>query len=428
MSEVAIRVEGLSKLYHIGTLQRYKTLRDTLTDALNAPFRIGASFLKSRPPADAGRPSNNSIWALKDVSFEVKQGEVVGIIGRNGAGKSTLLKVLSRIMEPTEGYATIQGRVGSLLELGVGFHPELTGRENVYLNGAILAMSKAEISRKFDEIVTFAGLEKFIDTMVKYYSSGMYVRLAFAVAAHMEPKVLLVDEVLSVGDAEFQNKCIGTLEKVGRVGRTVLFVSHNMESIMRLCTRSIWLHDGQVKEIGETKKVVNDYLAFGSQRAEVAWELHNAPGHSSVIVEAIRVVDRKGESKAAYMISEPVNLQMDFRVLLPDGTFTTSVHVFRDGGGAFTTVDHRQFKEGWNRMTCEIPAHLLNDGYHQVSFHMSFNGFNIINTEDIHFTVTDDGSARGDYTGAYLGAVRPDLPWTHQCLETRASLGNPRSG
>src|SRR5256712_2800247 len=235
MSDIAIRVESLRKLYRIGARQeRYYTLRDTLTEAVTRPFQKLSSFL-SRNGAGSRTPEASSIWALKDVSFEVKRGEVVGIIGRNGAGKSTLLKILSRITEPTKGRARIHGRVGVLLEVGTGFHPELTGRENIYLNGAILGMKKAEIDRKFDEIVAFAEVEQFIDTAVKHYSSGMYVRLAFAVAAHLEPEILLVDEVLAVGDAAFQKKCLGKIGDVARHGRTVLFVSHNLGAINRLC-------------------------------------------------------------------------------------------------------------------------------------------------------------------------------------------------
>ena len=226
MSDLAIRVNGLSKKYYIGGRQeRYKTLRDTLTDAVAAPFRrVGKLLRRDFSPFTSHFSPDETIWALKDVSFEVKQGEVVGIIGRNGAGKSTLLKILSRITEPTEGYADIYGRVGSLLEVGTGFHPELTGRENIYLNGAILGMNRVEINKKFDEIVSFAEVEKFIDTPVKHYSSGMYLRLAFAVAAHLEPEILLVDEVLAVGDAEFQKKCMGKMGDVAKEGRTVLFV------------------------------------------------------------------------------------------------------------------------------------------------------------------------------------------------------------
>ncbi len=299
MNDIAIRVEGLSKRYRIGHRERYYTLRDTLANAAAAPFRLlrptGDGRLKTddgrrktgdrrstagppspvsrlqppvpSPPSPApGRPSpvpsqDQYIWALKDVSFEVSHGEVVSIIGRNGAGKTTLLKILCRITEPTEGCVTIHGRVGSLLEVGTGFHWELSGRENIYLNGAILGMKKAEIDRKFDEIVAFAEVETFIDTPVKHYSSGMYVRLAFAVAAHLEPEVLLVDEVLALGDAAFQKKCLGKMGDVAKEGRTVLFISHNMSSILSLTTRSIWLADGKVCAFGDSSVIVDEYLA-----------------------------------------------------------------------------------------------------------------------------------------------------------------------
>jgi lipopolysaccharide transport system ATP-binding protein len=275
MSDIAIRVKNLSKQYRIGgpsaglrtgQQARYKTIRESLTEALKAPFRRLSSVVRGQ----SSIISNEMIWALKDVSFEVKRGEVVGIIGRNGAGKTTLLKVLSRITEPTEGYAEIHGRVGSLLEVGTGFHPELTGRENVYLNGAILGMRRAEIEHKFDEIVAFAEIEKFLDTPVKHYSSGMYVRLAFAVAAHLEPEILLVDEVLAVGDAAFQKKCLGKMGDVAREGRTVLFVSHNMAAIENLCSRAIllrsgclWLDDFSASVVSQYVKVDTPCLADG---------------------------------------------------------------------------------------------------------------------------------------------------------------------
>ena len=254
MSDVAIRVEGLSKRYRIGQREGYLTLRDVLARGLKAPFRLLGKGSQNLP-----RRSNEYIWALKDVSFEVKRGEVVGIIGRNGAGKTTLLKILSRITEPTKGYAEVRGRIGSLLEVGTGFHPELTGRENIYLNGAILGMKKREIDRKFDEIVAFAEMEKFIDTPVKYYSSGMYVRLAFAVAAHLEPEILLVDEVLAVGDAAFQKKCLGKMGNVAKEGRTVLFVSHNMAAVSGLCKRGIVLECGKIAYSGSVDDAISYY-------------------------------------------------------------------------------------------------------------------------------------------------------------------------
>lgn len=259
MSDVAIRVENLGKMYRIGGKQEaYSTLRDTLSQAFSAPFRRASQLLRGQ--AYGASELGESIWALKDVSFEVKQGEVIGIIGKNGAGKSTLLKILSQITEPTTGYIDVFGRVGSLLEVGTGFHPELTGRENIYLNGAILGMSRAEIDRKFDEIVDFSGVEKFIDTPVKHYSSGMGLRLGFAVAAHLEPDILVVDEVLAVGDAEFQKKCLGKMQDVAGQGRTVLFVSHNLSAVETLCSQAMLLAEGGIELLGNTQDIISFYL------------------------------------------------------------------------------------------------------------------------------------------------------------------------
>ncbi len=249
MSDIAIRAEGLSKVYRLGQRERYSALRDTLARTLRAPWTL----LK--------REKRESFWALKNVNLEVKQGEVLGLIGRNGAGKTTLLKILSRITRPTEGWAEIYGRVGSLLEVGTGFHPELSGRDNIYLNGAILGMSRREIATRFDEIVAFAELEKFLDTQVKHYSSGMYVRLAFAVAAHLEPEILLVDEVLAVGDIKFQKKCLGKMGDVAKAGRTVVLVSHQMNQIRRLCHRTVWFDNGTLRRDGPTTKVLGEYEA-----------------------------------------------------------------------------------------------------------------------------------------------------------------------
>src|SRR6266699_40387 len=254
MSDTAIKCEGICKQYRIGEREKYKALRDVITDAIKSPFR------RLRQAAD-GSESNGkpTIWALQDVSFEVRQGEIVGIIGRNGAGKSTLLKILSRITEATEGRVELHGRVGSLLEVGTGFHPELTGRENIYLNGAILGMKRSEINRKFDAIVEFSGVPKFIDTPVKRYSSGMFVRLAFSVAAHFEPEIMIVDEVLAVGDADFQRRSLGRMEDLGDSGRTVMFVSHNLQGILQLCDRALLLQDGKIVREGSTHDVVAYY-------------------------------------------------------------------------------------------------------------------------------------------------------------------------
>lgn len=259
MSEIAISAHHLSKQYRLGAKQRgYRTLRDSLTEVLSKPARLARSAFRKGQRGEQGGPQ--TLWALDDVSFEVRTGEVIGIIGRNGAGKSTLLKVLSRITDPTSGYVDVWGRVGSLLEVGTGFHPELTGRENTYLNGAILGMGRAEIDRKFDEIVAFSEIERFIDTPVKHYSSGMYLRLAFAVAAHLEPEILLVDEVLAVGDAAFQRKCTGKMGDVARQGRTILFVSHNMAAMRQLCTSAMLLSAGQIAESGDPDIIIKKYL------------------------------------------------------------------------------------------------------------------------------------------------------------------------
>jgi len=260
MTDVAIRVQDLGKQYRLGKRERYHSLRDSLTRALSAPLRWVGSSLSARQSNNGTAQDGDTLWALKDVSFEVRRGEVIGIIGRNGAGKSTLLKILSRITEPTTGEIDILGRIGSLLEVGTGFHPELTGRENIYLNGAILGMKQSEIASKFDDIVAFAEIEPFLDTQVKHYSSGMYMRLAFAVAAHLEPEILIVDEVLAVGDAQFQKKCLGKMGEVAQGGRTVLFVSHNMAAVQALCSSAILLSRGIVVAKGATKTMVESYL------------------------------------------------------------------------------------------------------------------------------------------------------------------------
>ncbi len=256
MSQVVIHCEQLGKRYQIGQRERYLALRDVLANSLQVPWRL---FRSAAPGSSNGRPKQ--LWALRNVSFEIHEGEVVGIVGRNGAGKTTLLKVLARVTRPTEGHAEVLGRMGSLLEVGTGFHPELTGRENTYLSGAILGMSKREINRKFDEIVAFAEVEQFIDTPLKHYSSGMQMRLAFAVAAHLEPEILLVDEVLAVGDIAFQKKCLGKMGEVARGGRTILFVTHQMNQIRRLCGRALWFDCGQVRQSGATAEVVGAYEA-----------------------------------------------------------------------------------------------------------------------------------------------------------------------
>ena len=421
MSDIAIRVEHLSKQYAIGTGKyRYDTLRDQLAESAKVLFRRN------------GHPhvSKETIWALKDISFEIKKAEVVGIIGRNGAGKSTLLKILSRITKPTSGYANIHGRVGSLLEVGTGFHPELTGRENIYLNGAILGMRKAEIDRKFDEIVAFAETEKFIDTPVKHYSSGMYLRLAFAVAAHLEPEILIVDEVLAVGDAHFQKKCLNKMQDVGHQGRTVLFVSHNMPAITRLCERVILLDEGRVLRDGPSHHVVSMYLNSGlSTMAAREWpDPAKAPGGEVARLRAVRIRAEDGQIMEAVDIRQPVRIEMEYEVLQPGYLLMPNFQFFNgEGLHIFSTHDTDPALRRCARQigryvsTVWIPGNLLTDGTILVGvgletvapaavqfYEPDAIGFQVIESFDC-----DGESARGGYGGHIGGVMRPLLKWTH---------------
>ena len=317
MSDIAIRVENLGKQYHIGGPQKqYSRLGDRLADAITAPMRRVGKLLRGQ--ATGAADLDEKIWALRDVSFEIKRGEVVGIIGRNGAGKSTLLKILSRITDPTTGYAEIYGRIGSLLEVGTGFHPELTGRENVYLNGAILGMKKGEIARKFDEIIAFAEIEKFIDTPVKHYSSGMYVRLAFSVAAHLEPEILLVDEVLAVGDVAFQRKCLGKMDDVAQQGRTVLFVSHNMGLMQTLCERGIVLQEGAIFTDGTITAAVDSYLqTLDQMNMEDPAERTDRKGMGQVRLTDVKVYGSGNGSSSNAKTGQPVRFVFHVNNIVP---------------------------------------------------------------------------------------------------------------
>jgi lipopolysaccharide transport system ATP-binding protein len=415
MSELALRVEGLGKEYRLGgPRERYTTLRDRVNKLASAPFR----GLRGR----GGRSEQNPpFWALKDVSFEVRPGEVVGIIGRNGAGKSTLLKILSRIAEPTEGEVDINGRVGSLLEVGTGFHPELTGRENVYLNGAILGMRRSDISRKFDEIVAFAEVEKFIDTPVKHYSSGMYMRLAFAVAAHLEPEILIVDEVLAVGDAEFQKKCLGKMGDVAKGGRTVLFVSHNMSAVRSLCSRAIVLRAGQATFDGATAEAVSVYLDQ-PEDLQAEWRddrTGSAEPTGDVRLVGVRVRRVDGPVAARLAAFEPFEIEIDYSVSRP----TLCQIAFRvnqdDGETVFTTGDgdrgntfcQSRLPGRW-RARVRIPGHLLAPGrYHLLlAVNRPNEAAHDLLEKVLHFEVDAIGSLR-QIDGRY-GAVVPLLDWT----------------
>jgi len=423
MADCAIRVSGLGKLYHIGARQApYRTLRETLASTFAAPFRRLAAVLKGR----ASQSVQEEIWALKDVSFEVKPGEVLGIIGRNGAGKSTLLKILSRITEPTEGRAEVRGRMGSLLEVGTGFHPELSGRDNIYLNGAILGMKRTEIQRKFEEVVAFAEVDKFIDTPVKHYSSGMYMRLAFAVAAHLETEILLVDEVLAVGDAAFQKRCLGKMDDVAKHGRTVLFVSHNMPAVLRLCSRVLLLDAGRKAGEGPASEVAHAYLRSGiSTSAAREWpDAARRPGDAVARLCAARVISKDGKVAATFDIRRPIGIQMEFEVLQAGQKLAPNYHLFSDEGACiFVAADvspawrNRPKDVGRYVTTAWIPGNFLAEGMVIVGVALS-----TVNPVTVHFyeqealvfQVVDSlegDSARGEYVGSFPGVVRPMLEW-----------------
>jgi lipopolysaccharide transport system ATP-binding protein len=365
-----IRSEGLSKLYRLGSgAHTYGRLTESMSNALKAPFRM----LHRR---HNGPPVDEDLWAVKDVSFDVKDGQAVGIIGRNGAGKTTLLKLLSRITEPTEGRAVLRGTVGSLLEVGTGFHPELTGRENVYLNGAILGMTRTDINRRFDEIVEFAEVARFLDTPIKRYSSGMQVRLAFAVAAHLEPEILIVDEVLAVGDAAFQRKCLGKMGDATSEGRTVLFVSHNMSVVNRLCDRGIWMDAGRVAADGPMEDVVRQYLGSSdaSNAGFEASELETAPGNELIRLRGVRVKDHEGRSASSVDGRYPVFVEIEYVILRASPVRTSFRLATAEGVIIFTSTDdddegrfRRKRDPGEYVSRCEIPPRLLKRGMHFVT-------------------------------------------------------------
>lgn len=425
MTEMAIRVENLGKRYFIGaTQEQYATLRDSVMKAISSPIRRASSLLQGH--ATGAADLHQAIWALKEISFEIKSGEVVGIIGQNGAGKSTLLKILSRITEPTEGEVRLRGRVSSLLEVGTGFHQELTGRENVYLNGAILGMGRQEIGRKFDEIVAFSEVEKFVDTPVKHYSSGMRLRLAFAVAAHLEPEILIVDEVLAVGDIRFQRKCINKMQDVGQHGRTVLFVSHNMSAVTRLCERGILLNGGRVIADGSIQSVVREYLEAGAgTTASREWSgSDQPPGGKTARLHAIRVRDQNDQVSDAIDIREPVWIEMEYEVMQPGQVLLPHFHLFNEEGiHVFASLDqdpewrHKERPVGhYVSRTC-IPGNFLAEGTLFVSPAMltiNPNQAEFFERDSIAFQVVDniDGdSARGDWGGNLGGVIRPLLTW-----------------
>jgi lipopolysaccharide transport system ATP-binding protein len=411
MSELAIRVEHLGKQYRIGALQdqRYRTLRESIS-----------GLFQHRSVRPAGR-----IWALKDINFEVAQGQVLGIVGRNGAGKSTLLKILSRVTDPTEGYGEIRGRVGSLLEVGTGFHPELTGRENILLNGAILGMRSSEINRKFDEIVGFSEVGPFIDTPVKRYSSGMYLRLAFAVAAHLEPEILVVDEVLAVGDAEFQRKCLGKMSDVAQQGRTVLFVSHNMSAILRLTQETLVIEKGHLKMRAPTPEAVDYYLSQGySQEGQRHWDADEVPADATPFRPvAVRILDATGKITNTVRSVEPFQVEIEYELAAPITGLRVGFYLMSTRGEyiftSFDTDELQRFEHYPTRPAgrlvsrCTVPADTLNEGRYAVGVNAS--SFRVrryfYDEQALNFTVDATGAPGMQWPEPRLGPLRPRLDW-----------------
>jgi lipopolysaccharide transport system ATP-binding protein len=425
----AITVNNLSKRYKIGAEQqkfRYGMLRDVLVDIATAPIRGLRSIFRGRSANDRQRtPDKNFIWALKDVSFDLEEGKVLGIVGRNGAGKSTLLKVLSRVTEPTKGTVTVRGRVGSLLEVGTGFHPELTGRENIYMNGAILGMKSAEIERKFDEMVDFSEVGQFIDTPVKRYSSGMYLRLAFAVAAHLEPEILVVDEVLAVGDAEFQRKCLGKMGDVAKQGRTVLFVSHNMSAILRLTQEAIVLNKGQLIKRAPTPEAVDFYLSSGqAETGERIWSADEIPA-SSVPFKPIslRLKDKNGNIVDTVRSTEPATIEWEYQLDAPLTGLRLGLYLnTMRGEYVFTTFDtddakqYEQFgarKAGRYVSRCAIPADFFNEGRYYFGVNASSFGVKryFMDENALSFNVDISGAPGTQWPELRQGPIRPRLNW-----------------
>ena len=420
VSAIAIRTEGLSKTYPLGQLRPTLSLKAAVTEAASARFR-------ERP----GSSGDECIHALRGVSMEVHRGEVLGIIGRNGAGKSTLLRILTRITPPSTGWAEIHGRVGALIGVGTGFHPDLTGRENVYLNGAVLGMKKAQIDHRFDEIVSFAEIDRFLDTPVKRYSSGMYMRLAFAVAAHMEPEILLVDEVLAVGDAAFQRKCLGKMEGIARENRTILFVSHNMSAVQSLCHRVIWLDEGRIVGEGNPRDVIGQYL----QKAlvpltESSWnEPSEAPGSSGVRLRRVRIRPVDGSPQDRITLETPFVVEIEYWNLQAGARFYLTLNVINEEGVLIFKTAAPMRAEAPNgglpvglfRDVCRVPAHLLNAGVHRIELLVARDHVNIeFRKEDIVvFEVLESETPR-PWQGKWRGAVRPALAWsTEQVMDGR---------
>jgi len=420
MTDYALKVENLGKRYRIGgAVVKYRTLRESMGEAVKRPFKNSAE-----------KELAGEFWALRNVSFEVKQGQVLGVIGRNGAGKSTLLKILARVTEPTEGTAIINGRVGSLLEVGTGFHPELTGRENIFLNGAILGMHRAEITRKFDEIVSFAEVEQFIDTPVKRYSSGMYLRLAFAVAAHLEPEILVVDEVLAVGDAEFQRKCLGKMGEVARQGRTVMFVSHNMSAILRLTEESLVIQKGSLVMRAPSAEAVSHYLTSGfSQEGQKYWLEDEIPADAAPFKPiAVRINNHADVISDTVRSTEENSIELEYSLAQPIVGLRVGIYLNTSHGEvvftSFDTDEPEKFEKMATRPAghyisrCSIPKDILNEGRYILGINASSYRIKryFQDEQALTFSVDSTGAPGKQWPEPRLGPVRPRLEWSIETI------------
>ena len=418
---IIIKVENISKQYRLGDVGTGALAHDVnkwwhkVRGKENPYLKIGETNDR------AIKGESDYVWALKDINFEVKQGEVLGIIGRNGAGKSTLLKILSKTTTPTTGTIKIKGRIASLLEVGTGFHPELSGRDNIFLNGAILGMTKREIKSKFDEIVDFAGVERYIDTPVKRYSSGMYVRLAFGVAAHLEPEILIVDEVLAVGDAEFQKKALGKMKDVSeKDGRTVLFVSHNMQAMNSLCQKILFMHNGRINSIGDTQTIINEYLLkTGNNITSNSWNLANAPGDDTVKLLEVRLTDENSENINCVDFNNGAFVEYTYRILKDGLHPVPNVHIFDKYNDYIlvSTANHNDVNNmpGLYITRVELPPHFLNDGQYTIGVAVSTLLPHIVHfyeKEALRFEVVENMEGRNTaYRGKMPGLIRPLLEW-----------------
>ncbi|MES2701150.1 MAG: ABC transporter ATP-binding protein [Bacteroidota bacterium] len=414
--EVVIRAENVSKLYRLGQVGTGTLSHDlkrwwAMARGKEDPYmKVGAENDRTK------KKTSDYAWALKDISFDIKQGDTLGIIGKNGAGKSTLLKLLSRVTSPTTGEIKIKGRIASLLEVGTGFHPELTGRENIFMNGAILGMTRKEITSKFDEIVDFAGVELYIDTPVKRYSSGMYVRLAFGVAAHLEPEILIVDEVLAVGDAEFQKKCLGKMGNVASHGRTVIFVSHNMQAVQSLCRTALYLKSGQVSDFGQTEKVINNYLSKEIKNClSSEWEMDEAPGNDNIRMLGAEIAPHYNDKAEVMDVTTPFDIKIRFYNGADNALINLSLVLYTMSGVVIFNVGTKpqRLAKGVHESVLSIPGRLLNDDVYTISLYFVKDTATVLYVIDelLTFEIVDE--ARGDaWFGKWPGAIRPSLDFS----------------